>query len=154
MPPTVRNSQRASLTKIAIDLPEGAPTQQETLWAERLGQNLFRLDNTPWYARDCALDDVIFCEEKEGQLPRFIRVVRPSGNRTLRLFVPDTAGRAAVKTRVFKTLDEAGCFYEEFGSNKGLIAVTVPHTVDLEQVLARLKEFETSDTAYWESGNF
>src|SRR5438093_1653198 len=95
MPSRLRKSQGANLTKIVFHRPKDAPTQQETLWAERLGKNLFRLDNTPWYARDCALDDVICCEEEEGQLPRFTRVIRPSGNRTVRVFVPEAADRSA-----------------------------------------------------------
>lgn len=149
-----RATDGQDLTKIVIVLPKDAPTQEETLWAQRLGEQLYRLDNTPWYAMGCALDDVICCEENPGQLPLFVKVVRPSGNRTLRVFVPETAERSSTKVEIFKLLGETGCFFEEYGSSKGLIAVTIPSSTDLELVLARLNGVEAAKRAYWESGNF
>lgn len=149
-----RTVENPNLKKIVIALPKDAPTQEETLWAERLGEQLYRLDNTPWYAKGCALDDIIKCEERPGQLPVFVKVVRPSGNRTVRVFVPDTVERSATKAELFAFLEQADCFFEEYGSAKGLIAVTIPAAVDSESVLARLNDLEDAKRAYWESGNF
>lgn len=142
------------LVKVRFDLPSDAPTPVETLWAEPLGESLYRLDNTPWYAKGCALDDVIRCEETAEDLPRFVDVVRPSGNRTVRVFVPDGAARQSIKQRLFDYLARTGCVYEGMAEAKGLIAVTVPKSVDLNVVLSVLNEMESKGEAYWQSGNF
>lgn len=150
----VRNADDGSLTRIVVDLPADAPTREETLWAERLGDQLYRLDNTPWYAKGCALDDLIQCDEPPGELPRFRKVVRPSGNRTVRVFIPDTPDRAAMKTEILDLLSELGGLTEEFGEDKGLIAVTIPKAANADLVFTRLNALEAEKRAYWESGNF
>jgi uncharacterized protein DUF4265 len=142
------------LKKVAVPLPPGAPTAEETLWAQPLGDHLYRLDNTPWFARGVALGDVVRCEDSGEGLPRFLEVVEPSGSRTVRVFVPDTPDRQRVKQEIFQFLESAGCKYEGFGKDKGLIAVTIPRDVDAQKVLERLSEYQGQGKAYWESGNF
>ena len=143
-----------NLCKVVIALPEDAPTPEETLWAERLGEQLYRLDNAPWYARGCALDDLVQCHEDAGRLPRFVRVVRPSGNRTLRIYVPNTAERQATKKELFEWLAQADCPFEEYAASAGLIAVTIPSFVEAGPLLERLAALEADGRAHWESGNF
>jgi len=140
--------------KVAIGLPEDAPTPDETLWAERLGEHLYRLDNTPWYARDCALDDLVWREETDGELPRFVKVIRPSGNRTVRVFVPSSENRAQVKHLVFSLCEQCGCIFEEMRATGGLIAITVPASADAEIFFEKLKTMEQEQIVAWESGNF
>ena len=149
-----KSNNTQKLTKIVVSLSEDAPSSEETLWAERVAEALYRLDNTPWYAMGCALDDIVECEERPGEFARFVRVVRPSGNRTIRLFVPDTLERNAMKQKIFAYLQRFGCVFEEFGSSKGLIAVSIPVTANWDSISAWLSEIENNQSAYWESGNF
>jgi hypothetical protein len=154
MSQTEPTTSEKNLVKVRFDLPPESATPSETLWAEALGNQLYRLDNTPWFAKGCALDDVVRCEENEDDLPRFVEVVRPSGNWTVRVFVPDGAERASTKEEIFAFLKQSGCVYEGYGVNKGLIAVTVPRAVDVETVLTYLRNLEAKNRAHWESGNF
>lgn len=42
--------------------PEGdgcPPAESEGLWAEPLGDDLYRIDNTPWFVRDVSADDIV-----------------------------------------------------------------------------------------------
>jgi len=142
------------LTKIAIGLPPKAPTKEESLWAYELGDHLYRLDNTPWYAMGCSLGDVVECEDRPGQLPRLVKVVQPSGNRTVRVFVPEGPSRAEVKEGVFALLQSKGCAFEAYGAEKGLIAVTIPPTADGDSLFEQLDALESAGRAYWEGGNF
>jgi hypothetical protein len=144
----------AELTRVVFELPPGAPTPTETLWAESLGNRLYRLDNAPWFAFGCAQGDVVRCEERPGDFPRFIEVVEPGGSRTVRVFVPEAPQRDAVKDEVFSMLRENGCGCEGFGAMRGLVAVTIPVEVDPERVLSTLRALERQGKAYWESGNF
>ena len=142
-----------TLAKVLFPPPPGE-SSGETLWAKPLGDHLFQLDNTPWFARGCALDDVVRCEEAAGELPRFVEVVRPSGNRTLRVFVPEGPAREKTKKEVFDFLKDRGYIFEGFGEGKGLIAITVPPAVDLSQLLGYLRGKEERGDLEWESGNF
>ena len=141
------------LAKVVFALADDAPSATESLWAKPLGEDLFELDNTPWYVRGYALGDVVRCEA-EGELLRAIELVQPSGNLTVRVFVPAGPEREARKERITDRLREHGCMFEGMGENKGLIAVTIPSTADSERVLKYLDELEAKKKAYWESGNF
>lgn len=143
-----------TLQKIALTLKDGAPTKEETLWAFPMGGGLYRLDNSPWFANGCALGDVVKCADREGQLPLFERVVMPSGNLAVRIFVPAGPERDATKQEVFEFLRRTGCKFEGFGTDKGLIAVTIPKNIEPEIVLAPLREYQAAEKAYWESANF
>lgn len=144
----------ATLVKVAFDLPPDAPTQGETLWAKPLGGGRYKLDNTPWYAKGVALDDVIRCDEQPNQLPKFQEVVERGGNRTIRVFVPEGESHGAVKKEVCDYLLGAGCAYETQGPGKGLIAVTIPRAVPWDPILEHLNQLEREKIAFWESGNF
>jgi hypothetical protein len=142
------------LLKVAVPLPAGSPTAEETLWAVSLGDQLYRLDNTPWFARDLALGDIIRASDGSGGIRRFAELVKPSGNWTVRVFVPDAPSREEIKKEIFDFLSAEGCKYESFGSEKGLIAITIPADVGREGVLERLRGYEQEGKAHWESGNF
>ena len=142
------------LTKVLFKLDADAPSATETLWAKSLGDGLYQLDNAPWYARGCALGDIVRCVEEEGGLPRFAEVVRPSGNRTVRIFVPDGPRRQHTKESMAEFLRSHDCSYEGMGSEKGLIAVTIPEEVRSDTIFEYLDTHETNETAYWEAANF
>ena len=124
------------------------------MWALDLGDKLYELDNAPWFARDLALGDIVKCEVVGDTLPRILEVVKPSGNWTVRVFVPDSPNQEAVKREIMDFVAGAGCKYEGFGKQKGLIAVTIPSDVDLGNVLAQLRAYQLQEKAFWESGNF
>jgi hypothetical protein len=126
----------------------------ETLWAKDLGEGLFELDNTPWYANGCALGDVVRCKPTARSPAEFVEVVRPSGNRTVRVFVPAGDERTARKEEIFAFLKSAGCMFEGQGADNGLIAVTIPPSAPMAGVLRHLSDLAARGEAFWESGNF
>jgi hypothetical protein len=142
------------LAKVIFTLPDDAPSATESVWAKALGESLFEIDNTPWYVRGYALGDIVRCDQQDGELPEVIELVTPSGNLTVRVFVPAGPERELRKQWVTETLRGYGCMFEGMGVDKGLIAVTIPRTCDHDLVLKYLDELEKSKKAYWESGNF
>ncbi len=143
-----------TLKKIALTLDAEAPSKEETVWAISVEDGLYRLDNSPWFANGCALGDVVRCVDREGQLPLFEEVVTSRGNLAVRVFVPAGPDRDAIKQEVFDLLRKTGCGFEGFGDDKGLIAVTIPKSIEPETVLGPLREYQTAEKAYWESANF
>lgn len=144
----------SELTKVLFVLEDDAPTATETLWARDLGSQLFELDNTPFFARGCALGDVVRCVVAEDSFPQFVEVVKPSGYRTIRVFVPKGPERQEHKASILNLLAALGCKYEVKSEEGGLIAVSVPPTADIDAVVAYLESLIRDGTAQWESANF
>jgi hypothetical protein len=64
------------------------PAESEGLWAVSLGSDAYRIDNTSWFARNVAADDVFLAEpDADGRLWAGERL-RWSGNCTIRV-IPD-----------------------------------------------------------------
>src|SRR6476620_6158325 len=73
-----------SQAKIALEGPQG---DVETLWANVVGEDLYELDNLPWYAYNVSAGDIVEAHpDANGQL-RVARIVRKSGNRTIRILL-------------------------------------------------------------------
>lgn len=51
------------------------PAESEGLWAQPAGEGRFRLDNTPWFIRGVAADDVIEAAPDDAGVLWFVRVV-------------------------------------------------------------------------------
>jgi uncharacterized protein DUF4265 len=112
-----------------------------------LGGGHYRLDNLPWYAYRVSLGDVIEASpDANGQL-HMVRVVRKSGNRTLRLFFPGADLHTDWPAEIQEIMDrlvELGCSYE--GANRRYQAVNVPPEANLDSVT----RFLTDADVRWE----
>jgi hypothetical protein len=117
----------------------------ETLWAIPLGDDLYKLDNSPFYAYGVSWQDVVFApyDEQEG-VATFRSVVEKSGNRTLRIFFDSPVASDNASNQILQGLITAGCSYE--GANRKYISINVPPEVELQQVRSYLIERE----AQWE----
>ncbi len=120
----------------------------ETLWADPLGGDLYRLDNTPWYAYRVSWHDVVEArQDKSGGFPVFVKVVEKSGYRTIRLILKPPADKAPESQAVLDHLRSLGCTYE--GANPGFLAIDVPPSVELDVV----RQYLISTGQEWEHGD-
>jgi hypothetical protein len=122
----------------------------ETLWATPCGPNQYRLENSPFFAYGVSWEDVVLAEpEADDSIPFFIRVVEKSGNRTIRLRVPEHV-TAKSSRRIFDEIEALGCSYE--GCEPQLVSVNLPPDVDLHVVVEWLQEsdleWEYADPTY------
>ena len=104
--------------KIRIPLPTNSG---ETLWAEQVGENLFRLLNIPFFAVGYAEGDIVHCEQNQDWL-QVIGLEKDSGNGTLRLIFSQEESKDVQP--ILDELESVGCTYEKASSK--LVAVTVP----------------------------
>jgi hypothetical protein len=161
-----KKNKKNKKTKIAFAEDDGTV---ETLWAVELGQDRFRIVNTPFFYYGVSLGDVVEArwriedleeaeDEDEGGygFPYFERVVEKSGNRTLRLvfaeadeeeFTPVCKVHDPQARAVLRQVAEMGCSYESFPPY--LAAINVPATVELDQVMSYLE----STGLMWENGD-
>jgi hypothetical protein len=104
------------------------PVSAETLWAIKVGEGLYKIDNIPFFATGIAVNDIVSAEPEAGML-LYKEVVHPSEHSTFRVVVyqhdevPEVHG-------LFKQL---GCSTEQ-SHLPGLIAIDVPPSVSWEEL--------------------
>ena len=108
------------------------PVGFEGVWAERLADGNFRIDNIPFHTYEAAFNDIVSATEQDGKLI-FQDLVQPSGNTLLRII----ALRPETVPELCQALTELGCQWETTGS---LVAVNVPRETAYAPVLAFLKQ--------------
>jgi len=139
-------SETAPDAKVLFRVPEeDGSAQVETLWATALGNDEYKLDNSPFYAYSVSWEDVVYApvDPDEGR-PTFVRVLRKSGNRTVRVIFDPPVAEGNASAAVLQGLVELGCTYE--GANRGYVSVNVPPSTKLEDVRKYLIERD----AQWE----
>src|SRR5579872_133013 len=109
----------ANVVKVGIRDADG---DVETPWAERLGGNLYRLDNTPFFAYGISADDVVEALPEADGMLMFVRVVEKSGNRTVRVMLSEPA-EAEPGPALLAMIKRLGCSYE--GAYSRLICINV-----------------------------
>jgi hypothetical protein len=133
------------LVKVVLRVEDGASVYVETPWARQVGPNEYELDNLPWYAYGISLGDAFEATpEADDPRPHLRRVLRKSGNRTIRIILAAPADESGEGAAVLKTLIDMGCSYE--GANRRFMAVNIPQAVPLEGVAAYL----TTAGVQWE----
>lgn len=118
-----RQGSAAELVKIAFELPKDDPSPHgvETVWAEALGKERYRLDNSPFYVYGVSYGDVVVAKSEQGQLV-FAGVAERGGHSTYRIFLTKELVEEEFKRR-WKAFDGLGCSYE--GANDA-ISVCLP----------------------------
>src|SRR4028119_564720 len=115
------------LFKLEKDEEDHPPVDYERLWAKRLEEGLYEIDNIPFFVSDISVGDVVSTRAGEGEAV-FCELVRESGNSTLRVIVFDEVRVQDVRHR----LQELGCSTELNVSK--MLGVNVPAQVDIRTV--------------------
>lgn len=138
--------------KVLFRIPEDdGSASVETLWAVPLGNDLYKLDNSPFCAYGVSCQDTVYApfDPQEG-MPTFQSVVERAGNRTVRVILVPSASAGSETEGVLQGLINLGCSYE--GANGRYFSVTVPMSVELESVREYLigldVEWEHADPTY------
>jgi hypothetical protein len=130
------------------------PAEIEQLWAEPLGNNLFKIDNIPFYVKGISCEDVVEASaDSRGEL-RFRSLVRPSTHNTLRVIVfresPDPRPLADRVADLRNQLAEIGCS-TELSHVPGLVAVDTD-TALIDKALVVLRSGEKANLWEYEEG--
>jgi hypothetical protein len=135
--------------KVLFRVPnDDGSAEVETLWAFDLGNDQYKLDNSPFYAYSVSWQDVVYAPfDKDEERHTFQRVVSKSGNRTIRIVFEPPVENGNESDRVLQGLVSLGCSYE--GANKKYISVNIPPKVELEAV----RKYLINCNATWEHGD-
>ena len=123
----------------------------ETVWATPVGLNLYCLDNSPFFAYGVSWQDVVEAKPDQHGVLEFLRCVKKSGNRTLRLIFQDCRSTDLGAQEILQGLRDLRCSYE--GLQPRMISINVPADVDLSAVTGFLRrqsglQWEYADPTY------
>lgn len=116
----------------------------ETMWAVPLGDDRYRLDNTPFYAYGVSWDDIIIAKAQKDGFPVFESCAEKSGNSTVRIIFTEEEVQGLSAETMLAQLAEMGCSYE--GADASYYAVNVPADTDLSEIA----ELLTHNEIMWE----
>lgn len=128
------------LEKVHIDLPNHWAIGGESLWATPLGNDLYRIENVPFFAYGLNfLDVVLAISDSDDLIPEIRKVETPSGRRTYRVIFKEGVEREK-QIELLATLEQHEASYERAdGIN---VAIDIKPTGDHIAVYDQLDSYE------------
>jgi len=139
-------SQEEKMVKVLLQDGD----EVETLWAVHLQENLYRLDNSPFFAYRVSWEDIVEAEPDKNGVLCFSRIAVKSGNRTVRVITQTYETTSEEAKPFLDGIIQLGCSYE--GLQPRLVSITVPSEIELETVVDYLiasgHDWEYADPTY------
>jgi hypothetical protein len=139
------------LEKVWIELRKewGWPYATESMWAKKLGDNLYALRNVPFYAYGLSYDDRLQTVIRD-KLRHVIKVVDRGGHSTYRIFAGLGRHNPAVNS-LLERIHGSGCEIE--AANDKHVAIDIPPEVDVFRIYDLLDEAEKQGLWEFEEGH-
>lgn len=140
--------------KVRFIVPdEDGEVDIETLWAFNLGDDMYKIDNLPYFAYGVSWNDVVLAPfDEDGHFPTYKHVVSKSGNRTIRIFFDVKFTESSESSALLDKLVADGCDFEN--CNGRLVVLSIPKTVELNRIADQLNDadvpWEYADPTYEE----
>lgn len=132
-----------NLVKVFFERKEGDDYNSESMWAEGLNRDTFRLDNVPFFIYGISCNDIFDTYLKEDNF-FFKSIVKRGGHSTLRIFF---FKQNEEEQQIFiQKIHDLGGAVER--SSKTYIAIDIPSGVDISQVIDLCKSGE--EKGLWE----
>ena len=123
------------------------PVAEETVLAEHLGDQKFKLESIPYFVRYLSLHDVVYAERLADHEWRGLGLCERSGHSAVRVLPHSDA----IREQASAWLEQQGCttqYHDDFG----LVAVDIPVEVDTQQILDFLFEQLDEELLEFETG--
>jgi|LGOV01.1.fsa_nt_gb hypothetical protein len=143
-------NEKRNLERVLVELPEDNDLSHESIWAKEIGENLFELRNSPFYAYDLHfLDQVRALKNHEDQLPLVTEIIKRSGHKTLRIFFNEEIEKPE-QEYYLEMITNFGTNYERATSR--LLAIDVLPEADYQAVCDHLMKLENNRILVYETG--
>lgn len=138
---------------VAFLVEQNGEVFYERLHAQPLGQDLYCLDNSPFYVYGVSFADVVFAPCVDG-VPTFNGIVGRRGHSTYRVRLPVGLGHNTFLAR-WPDFQKLGCTFEGSGANaRRHYSIDVPPGVDVLAVYGLLEEGEACGAWVFEEANY
>ncbi|MBL1142416.1 MAG: DUF4265 domain-containing protein [Proteobacteria bacterium] len=137
------------LEKVHIDLPNHWAIGGESLWATPLGNNLYRIENIPFFAYGLNFQDIVLATpDSEDLKPEIRKVITPGEHRTYRIIFNKEVDRQKQEV-LLNSLKQYKTTYER--ANGTNVAVDIEPTGDHIAVYDQLENYEESELLSFET---
>jgi len=138
-----------TLTNIYLDLPRNEIVDGESFWSEGLGNDLYILLNTPFYAYGLNSYDIVLAKTQfEAMRPSILSVHEYGGHKTLRATFLDESSPVERASRLTQ-LNKFNAYHES--ANGTLFAIGVEPKGDYGAVCDVLSNWEAEGVLSYET---
>jgi hypothetical protein len=119
------------LVKVHISLPNHWMIGGESLWAEPIGENTYRLENVPFFAYGLNFRDEVKALPDKDDILEIGEVIQRSGNKTIRIMFDKSLDKEGQQDYIdaIRALD---CSVERW--DKTMLAINIRKSADFNQV--------------------
>ena len=146
----------SDLVKIRFDLDQDdsgwPPAGSEGLWAAPVGPNRFRLDNTPWFVRGVAADDIVEATPDSTGALRFVRVLERGSRVVVRVIPREDGPLRGDRQAVLDQFVDLGITGEGMDSPVNMVALDIGPDAPVAAAKSRLDQGEADGRWYYEEG--
>ena len=137
------------LEKIHIGLPNHWAIGGESMWAEPLGNDLYKIENVPFYAYGLNFHDIVRATSDSDELkPEIRELIESSGHRTFRVFFKKHVERNQ-QEEILNSMKDLTISYER--ANSIYFALDMQPEGDYQAVFDRLDELEQQNLLGFET---
>ncbi|HEX2212988.1 MAG TPA: DUF4265 domain-containing protein [Mycobacterium sp.] len=144
------------MVKVRFLLPrddEGwPPAESEGLWAEPMGDDLYRIDNTPWFVRNLSQDDIVKALAGSDGVLWAVEKVEASGRQTVRVIARSDGPLRGDPVAVRESFESLGVPCEVMQQPVRMAALDIPSEVRSRDVKALLVERQADGWWDFEEG--
>lgn len=148
MTDTTEGSSQSNLVKVLFS-NDGEDAIAETLWAEPVGKDIYKLRNSPFFFYGASFEDIVRALPAADGMLEFAEVVDRSGSSTYRIMVRESCTKDLFD-KYRQRLIALGSSLER--ASHHLYAIDVPLGIDIDQVVEILDDGEANDVWDWEEG--
>ncbi|MEZ0580620.1 DUF4265 domain-containing protein [Nocardioides sp. MH1] len=146
----------SDLVKIRFDLDQDdsgwPPAESEGLWAATVEPNTFRIDNTPWFVRGVAADDLVEATPDRTGILRFVRVLERGGRVVVRVIPRPDGPLRGDRQSVLDAFADLGVTGEGIASPVNMVALDIGPDAPIASAKARLDQGEADGRWHYEEG--
>lgn len=128
------------------------PVESEGLWAQPVGPGRFRLENTPWFVRGVAADDIVQAEADEAGTLWFVDVVERSGRVVVRVIPRRDGPLHGDRQAVLDAFAPLGVSGEGMATPVNIVALDIGPGAPIASVKALLERGESEGLWHYEEG--
>ena len=137
------NNQKEEFVKVILELPDPSEgVGAERMWAIALGNDVYEIRNSPWFARNVNWGDWVKAIAPDNdKWPVFVSVVKRSGHRTIHFFLHEVGLER--KDSILREINRLGAHYEN--CNGTMYAVDCQPEIDITPIIEYLNRLEAED---------
>ncbi|MCH2232469.1 MAG: DUF4265 domain-containing protein [Crocinitomicaceae bacterium] len=141
--------ETSELVKVHINLPNHWAIQGEYLWATPLGNDLFRIENVPFYAYGLNFHDIVnVTYQSDPEIIEIKEIVKASGHRTFRIFFRSGIEQKE-QERILSSMEELKISFER--ANEICFSLNMKPSGNYQAVFDRLDELENQNIIGFET---